>query len=269
MISVSCGELLQDGEHQLLLAHGAGVLDLQLLGKGEKLGGDLGLEVLEFHFPHAGVLGSVRWRERAEKEAVEKNRRSWDGWKSGPMLGRSEHSGTRLDSIRYVQGDTLNIGSARDTARAGRETPQASERLDDHEDDDPDHQGGRYLVEDAVEVGGLAVAVLGEVADQRAQKPWIADMSSTSAAWRAASGALTSRPPRRAQRPSSQVTIIAGVDDAPQQPPLHDLEGLGLLRARLRLAVIDEQPRQIEHARHPGDDSQDMEGLEPSYMVLR
>ena len=47
-------ELLEDAEHQLLLAHGAGVLDLELFGKGDQLGRGLGLEVLEFHFPHAG-----------------------------------------------------------------------------------------------------------------------------------------------------------------------------------------------------------------------
>jgi hypothetical protein len=27
--------------------------------------------------------------------------------------------------------------------------------------------------------------------------------------------------------------------------------------------VIDEQPRQIEHARHPGDDRDDVQGFEP------
>ncbi len=47
-------ELLEDAEHQLLLAHGAGVFDFELFGKRDKLGRGLGLEVLEFHFPHAG-----------------------------------------------------------------------------------------------------------------------------------------------------------------------------------------------------------------------
>ena len=47
-------ELLEDAEHQLLLAHGAGIFDLELLGERDKLGRGLGLEVLEFHFPHAG-----------------------------------------------------------------------------------------------------------------------------------------------------------------------------------------------------------------------
>ena len=55
MISTSLrGELLEDREHQLLLAHGAGVLDLVLFGEGEQFGGGFGLEVLKFHFPHAG-----------------------------------------------------------------------------------------------------------------------------------------------------------------------------------------------------------------------
>ncbi len=48
------GELLEDREHQLLLAHGAGVLDAVFLSESDKLGWSLGLEVLEFHFPHTG-----------------------------------------------------------------------------------------------------------------------------------------------------------------------------------------------------------------------
>ena len=46
------GELLQDREHQLLLAERGGVFDLELLGKGEQLDRRLGLEVLQFHFGH-------------------------------------------------------------------------------------------------------------------------------------------------------------------------------------------------------------------------
>src|SRR5262249_301624 len=60
-------ELLEDGEHQLLLAHGRGVLDLMLLGKSNELGRGFDLEVLEFHFPH-GEFGPVdRNRRRLEK----------------------------------------------------------------------------------------------------------------------------------------------------------------------------------------------------------
>ncbi len=56
-------ELLEDGEHQLLLAHGAGVFDLVLFGERQQLGRGFGLEVLEFHFPHGGIdpWESDRW----------------------------------------------------------------------------------------------------------------------------------------------------------------------------------------------------------------
>ena len=53
-IGLAHGELLEDTEHQLLLAHGAGVFDLEFLGERDKLTRRFGLEVLEFHFPHAG-----------------------------------------------------------------------------------------------------------------------------------------------------------------------------------------------------------------------
>src|SRR5262249_24495178 len=48
------GKLLGDGEHQLLLAHGAGVFDVLLLGKSEEFRRGFGFQVLKFHFPHAG-----------------------------------------------------------------------------------------------------------------------------------------------------------------------------------------------------------------------
>ena len=47
-------ELLEDGEHQLLLAHGAGILDPVLFRERDELGRRLRLEVLEFNFPHWG-----------------------------------------------------------------------------------------------------------------------------------------------------------------------------------------------------------------------
>src|SRR5215813_10980144 len=53
------------------------------------------------------------------------------------------------------------------------------------------------------------------------------------------------------------------VHDAPEQAPLHGLERLRLQRAQGGVAVIDEQTRQIEQARHPGDHADDVEGLRP------
>ena len=53
------GKLLENREHQLLLAHGRGILDAVFFGKTEQFGGGFGLEVLEFHFPHAGDPGGT------------------------------------------------------------------------------------------------------------------------------------------------------------------------------------------------------------------
>jgi hypothetical protein len=39
--------------------------------------------------------------------------------------------------------------------------------------------------------------------------------------------------------------------------------------ADLGVAVIDKQPRQIEHAGHPGDHRDDMHGLEPEKKFAR
>jgi len=53
-VGFSNRELLEDGEQQLLLAHGAGILDPILFRERDKLGRRLRLEVLEFNFPHWG-----------------------------------------------------------------------------------------------------------------------------------------------------------------------------------------------------------------------
>src|SRR5690606_1382445 len=45
-------QLLEYGEHQLLLAQGIGVFDVELFGKGLQLGRGLGLEVPELHEFH-------------------------------------------------------------------------------------------------------------------------------------------------------------------------------------------------------------------------
>ena len=73
-------ELFEDREHQLLLAHGAGVFDFLFFGEGEELDRGFDLEVLKFHFPHwglvllCGIRLSFDWksgsRDGSEKEKV-------------------------------------------------------------------------------------------------------------------------------------------------------------------------------------------------------
>src|SRR5690606_71167 len=50
-------ELLQDREHQLLLAHHAGVLDLERFSEGDQLGRAFALQFLKFHFLHRADSG--------------------------------------------------------------------------------------------------------------------------------------------------------------------------------------------------------------------
>ena len=57
-LDVQAGELLENGEHQFLLAHDRGVLDLVFLGEGEEFGRRFFLQVFEFHFPHRGTFRS-------------------------------------------------------------------------------------------------------------------------------------------------------------------------------------------------------------------
>ena len=68
-LDVALGELLQDREHELLLAHGARVLDGDLLGEAQELRRRFGLQILQLHFLHAlllqkgnGELGDFEFR---------------------------------------------------------------------------------------------------------------------------------------------------------------------------------------------------------------
>lgn len=55
----------------------------------------------------------------------------------------------------------------------------------------------------------------------------------------------------------------SGVYDRLEQSAFHDLEGLGLDAALFCDAVINEQPGQVQHARHPGDYRNDVKGFYP------
>ena len=70
-------------------------------------------------------------------------------------------------------------------------------------------------------------------------------------------GVSTSRTPNSPGRDHRRV------DDLLQQAPLHHLEALALGRTGPQLAVVDIEPRQIEHAGHPGDHRDDVERLGP------
>src|SRR4029450_13905707 len=82
------GQLFEDGEHQLLLAHGAGILDPGLLREAQQLRRRFDLEVLQFHlfdnvlhkilsgWAPAGVWWYVEMRGAGRKEGSAE-------WRSG------------------------------------------------------------------------------------------------------------------------------------------------------------------------------------------
>ena len=161
-VDFAIGELLEDREHQLLLAHGAGVLDLLLFGEGQEFDGGFGFQVLEFHFPHRGlVLG--------EGPAVpgKESRRTEAGWmrRESQVLGRESEApgpdacafrirGPALDCIRLRSGGYDKIWKCltfRKGGAGGSRPLLKSERLHDHQDHDQDHQDSRYLVDQAIE----------------------------------------------------------------------------------------------------------------------
>src|SRR4029077_11116792 len=78
-VSLARRELLEDAEHQLLLAHGRGVLDLQFFGKGDKLGRSLGLEFLQFHFSHRMSYGNLASEVQSWRRWLEKFAGLWAG----------------------------------------------------------------------------------------------------------------------------------------------------------------------------------------------
>ena len=152
------------------------------------------------------------------------------------------------------------------------EIPVNLEWLDDRQNDDGDQEDGRYLVDHAIEfrgvpvpVGGKILAVAGQQAMQRAQQQHQNNLQVQPS--RRQKRVLTHQPDQgKAEQPSRDHRRI---DDRPEQSALHHLERFRLFRARLGFAVIDEQPRQIEHPGHPGDDRDDVEGFDPKVHALR
>src|SRR4029079_2864479 len=85
-------KLFENGEHQLLLAHGAGVFDPFLFRKRNELGWRLGFEVLKFHFPHWD--GPVEWLGEGLQGAFEKA-----DARSGRSAGLSKESAGEASNL--------------------------------------------------------------------------------------------------------------------------------------------------------------------------
>src|SRR5690606_24658691 len=91
-------ELLEDGEHQLLLAHHAGVFHFQRFGKRNEIGRLLVLEFAEFHFLHGWTLGVRKGENAALKRKAGRGR-----WVRRRCTGRK----TRLLAARQAKSKAL------------------------------------------------------------------------------------------------------------------------------------------------------------------
>src|SRR5579871_133669 len=175
-----------------------------------------------------------------------------------PVECRPGHTHIRLRS----EGCPQYI-SAADSLQGAPSAKFTLKWLHDYQDDNADHQNGRYLIDDSIEFLAAGIPVLGKLAHIPGVKP--VDYRHYQH-----QDELGVKPRRQvpAAEPDQQQPEQPGrdhrrVDDGLQQPPFHHLEGLGLRRALWRLAVIDEQPRQIEHAGHPRNHRDDVRGLDP------
>src|SRR5215216_1344636 len=144
-----------------------------------------------------------------------------------------------------------------------------SEWLYDGKDHDADHQDGRHFVNHAVITLAVPVLIGRKVAH-------ISRQHAVEARQQQDQHELGLHPPcvDEAVRPDEPYPGCPRydhrwVDDLREQPMLHHLERLRLLRATLGATVVNEQPRQIKHAGHPRDHRHDVQGQDPRIKSLR
>src|SRR5689334_15784974 len=195
---------------------------------------------------------------------VGENRRRWMRWSSlvdedeSQVLGGGDWKlpGTRctdrlnntppeLCASAYVRRDGAKIRKA-GPLRKGFGC--GLKRFHDNQDDNEDQQGSRYLIGKTIEFLGTGVAVGCEILNPT-------DKKSVQGRHGNHQRELGPHPARivPAAEPNQRKTeqpgqSHGGIDDQPEKALLHDLESFRLSGAGRRVAVIDEEPRQIEHA---------------------
>ena len=114
-LDIALGEFLQDREHHVLLAHGRCVLDLELFGEREQIGGGFGFQILQLHRLQA-VLdchGGLHLRYTLGEWSVEPGARSEaarefleEVWQLAPVLGRFRRAHARARRRLRFNGRT-------------------------------------------------------------------------------------------------------------------------------------------------------------------
>ena len=286
-VGVLGGQLLEDGEHQLLLAHGAGVLDADLLGEAQQLRRRLDLEVLELHLldnvlhkklsgwaARAWEVGRVRLRGAGRKEGCRMAFRICHGprgaqvWRYGKATPARLCSAAGGDDQLYSRLRGKSKSLRRVLLQSWRQAPSRStplERLHDHQDHDADHQQRRHLVGDADRTAGAARCGPRRSPCARRPSAWWIDRSAAHQRELGPQPAVVDAcpAPRPASGPVTHTTIIAGFMMKRSRRCSITLKVSDCLEPFSAVAVIDEQPRQIEQPRHPRDDGDHVQRLQP------
>jgi bacterioferritin len=153
----------------------------------------------------------------------------------------------------------MAAGEGSEGALAGIPSGQYSERFHGHQDHDRDQEQRRHLVGDAVEACRPVVAALGKRAQTGLQPAVVAGQ-------RDDQHELGVQPARLQIAGDQQQDPGAGHADGGHdvEPALHHTEA-PVARLIADLAVVDEQPWQVEQPGKPGDDKDDVKGLDPEH----
>ena len=148
------------------------------------------------------------------------------------------------------------LGSARHARR--------SERLDHDEHHDRDHHQGRQLVDNTEKPRECANLPAAKSRRQRASTHETRSAAARARALPRSSPAASPRPRRPPAADAEPIVIATAGSMMPRSSRRSMISNIAARsRAGRRVRVIDEEPRQIEQPRHPGDDRDDMQRLDP------
>src|SRR5579883_598138 len=135
--------------------------------------------------------------------------------------------------------------------------------LHHRQNDDADQEQGRDLVQNAEIARRMKVDVCRETIPQPHKIDIDDNHEQHEQEFQVEPAGSKPMPTKAETDPARQDENERRPHDAEIEPPFHDFEGFRLCRALLSQGMINEEARQIEHARHEGDHGKDMQGLEP------
>jgi hypothetical protein len=126
-----------------------------------------------------------------------------------------------------------------------------------------DHERRRGLVQYPIETGQPHIGILGESANAAREIAVQPSQAKNQNEFRLPPAVPPIFGQINERKPGQKDEDHGRRDDGFEKPPLHHLERFRDVRAPWRIGVIDEQPGEIQHPRHPRDDGDDVQSLNP------